>query len=344
MYPFGCFVNHNYLFYFAKIIILIIQIHYDCKKNEKAQGKESLVERAIREVEGFERLYHRFRRNMSVLGRSKKTFESYGRHVAAISLYFGRTPLELEAEDVQEYLFELQNSAQTPSQTYFKHTVFGLLFLLKSEGLPYDYLLLPEIKKEKKLPVVLSKEEVWRMLCVPQLLKHKILLSLLYGCGLRCFEVRNVRIRDLDFDRCRLHVVQGKGKKDRHVPLSNHLIRGLKTYIAAEQPQDWLFNGQPVERSGGDFDNRYSQRGVQWVVKEASKRAGIRKDVHVHTLRHTFATHLLEDGLDIITVKNLMGHVRIQTTMVYLHVAQSSPQRAFSPLDTLFEQCAPKRK
>ena len=281
---------------------------------------------------------------MSILGRSKKTFESYGRHLAAISLHFGRTPLDLEAEDVQEYLFELQNRSSTPSQTYFKHTVFSLRFLLKHEGLPYDYLLLPEIRKDKKLPVVLSKEEVWRILCAPKLLKHRILLGILYGCGLRCFEVRNVRLRDLDFDREILHVVQGKGKKDRCVPLSKYLINGLNAYITAEHPHEWLFNGQPLGRSGGDFDNRYSQRGVQWVVKQAAKQAGVIKEVHVHTLRHTFATHLLEDGLDIITVKELMGHVRIQTTMEYLHVARSNPKRAFSPLDTLFEQCTKKRK
>jgi len=281
---------------------------------------------------------------MSVLGRSKLTCGNYGRYVAAVALHFGRSPLELDAEDLREYLYELQNRSRTPSQTYFKHTVFGLRFLLKSEGLPYDYLMLPEIKKEKKLPVVLSKAEVWRMLCAAKLLKHRILIGLLYGCGVRCFEVRNIRLRDLDFDRMQLHVVQGKGKKDRYLPLSCHLIRGIKAYIAAEKPKEWLFNGQPEERSGGDFDSRYSQRGVQWAVKMAAKQAGITKDVHVHTLRHTFATHLLEDGLDIITVKGLMGHVRIETTMVYLHVAQSNPHRAYSPLDTLFEQCAHKPK
>jgi integrase len=223
---------------------------------------------------------------MSVLGRSKKTLEGYGRHLAVTALHFGRTPLELTAEEVRDYLYELQNRSKTPSQTYFKHTVFGLRFLLKSEGLPYDYLLLPEIKTEKKLPTVLSKEEVWRMLGTPRVLKHRILLGLLYGCGLRCLEVRNVRLRDLDFDRKVLHVVQGKGKKDRYLPLSEHLIRGLKAYIESEKPRDWLFNGKPeADRSGGDFDSRYSQRGVQWAVKQAALRAGVRKDVHVHTLR-----------------------------------------------------------
>ena len=171
-----------------------------------------------------------------------------------------------------------------------------------------------------------------------------MLLGLLYGCGLRCFEVRNVRLRDLDFDRKVLHVVQGKGKKDRLLPLTEHLIRGLNSYISGENPKEWLFNGEPVARSGGDFDSRYSQRGVQWAIKQAAQQAGINKDVHVHTLRHTFATHLLEDGLDILTVKDLLGHVRIDTTMAYLHVARSNPNRAFSPLDTLFAQCAGKRK
>ena len=105
---------------------------------------------------------------------------------------------------------------------------------------------------------------MWRLLRAPDLLKHKILIGLLYGCGLRCLEARNVRLQNLDFDRKMLHVVQGKGKKDRYVPLSDHLIRGLRQYIDAENPSDWLFHGQPLEnRKGGDFDSRYSQKGVQ---------------------------------------------------------------------------------
>jgi len=162
-----------------------------------------------------------------VLGRSRITYESYSRHLAAISLYFGKLPTELDPEQVHDYLFYLQKKSKTPSQTYFKHTIYGLRFLLKSEGLPYEYLRLPEIKHEKKLPVVLSKEEVWAMLQSCQLLKHKILIGLLYGCGLRCMEVRNVRIADLDFDRKQLRVVQGKGKKDRYVPLSSRSLKSI---------------------------------------------------------------------------------------------------------------------
>lgn len=284
---------------------------------------------------------YRFERTISVLGRSRSTFENYARHVASISLHYGKLPTDLDPEQVEEYLFMLQKRSQTPSQTYFKHTVYGLRFLLKSEGLPYEYLHLPEIKKEKKLPIVLSKPEVWRLLKACQLLKHKLLIGLLYGCGLRCLEVRSVRLCDLDFDRKQLKVVQGKGKKDRYVPLSEHLIRGLKKYIETEKPQEYLFNGQPMGRAGGDFDSRYSQRGVQWVVKQACKRAQISKEVHVHTLRHTFATHLLEDGLDILSIKNLLGHEDIETTMIYLQIAQIETHKIFSPLDTLFEQCSP---
>jgi len=313
------------------------------KKHPKDLHHESMMNQAKRKVPGFTALMYRFERTISVLGRSKKTFSSYAIHVAALSLYFGKIPTELSPEQVHDYLFYLQKKSKTPSQSYFKLTVYGLRFLLKSEKLPYEFLQLPEIKHEKKVPVVLSKEEVWRLLKSCRLLKHKILIGLLYGCGLRCMEARNVRLQDLDFDRKQLRVVQGKGKKDRYVPLSTHLVRGLKTYIKAEKPQDWIFNGQPLTtRGGGDFDARYSQRGVQWAVKSACKQAGIIKDVHVHTLRHTFATHLLEDGMDIVTLKNLLGHENIKTTFGYLQIAQLPTQKVFSPLDSLFVHCSPE--
>ena len=202
--------------------------------------ENKILNQAIREVPKFEELLHRFERTISVLGRSQSTFSNYARHVASMALHFGKIPTELDVEQVQEYLFMLQKRSKTPSQTYFKHCVYGLRFLLKSEGLPYEYLHLPSIKHDKKLPTVLSKEEVWRLLNSCQLLKHRMLIGLLYGCGLRCMEARNVRLQDLDFDREQLKVVQGKGKKDRYVPLSKHLIRGLKTYIEAEKPKTYL--------------------------------------------------------------------------------------------------------
>ena len=314
------------------------------KKHPDALRENNILNQAKREVPGFAELIDRFERTISVLGLSQSTFRNYSLHVASLALYFGKIPTELDPEQIHDYLFYLQKKSKTPSQTYFKHTVYGLRFLLKSEGLAYEYLRLPSIKHEKKLHVVLSKAEVWAMLQGAKLLKHKVLIGLLYGCGLRCMEACSVRLQDLDFDRKQLKVVQGKGKKDRYVPLSVHLIRGLKKYIEAEKPKEYLFNGQPIERSGGDFDNRYSQRGVQWAVKQVAKAVGIIKEVHVHTLRHSYATHLLEDGMDIITLKDLLGHQNIETTIEYLQIAQLESQQKFSPLDTLFAQCSPGLK
>jgi site-specific recombinase XerD len=143
----------------------------------------------------------------------------------------------------------------------------------------------------------------------------------------------------IDLERKQVLVYQGKGKKDRYVPLCEMLVRGIKNYIEAEKPQTWLFNAADREiagRAGGDFDSRYSQRGVQWAVKQAAKAGGISKEMTVHTLRHTYATHLLEEGLDIMTIKDLLGHACIDTTMVYLHVAQSGRVKPFSPLERLY--------
>ncbi len=273
---------------------------------------------------------------VSISGKSRSTLDNYTRHLAQIALHFNQLPTELDMDQINDYLFLIQQRHNTPSDSYFKFTVYGLRFAFRMAGLNDKRIELPSIKQDKKLPVVLSREEVRRLLKAPKLLKHRILLGLLYGCGLRCFEVRAIRLSHLDFDRRMLHVYQGKGKKDRYVPLSPILIRGLVAYIKSECPQEYLFNGKPDGRAGGDFDGRYSQRGVQWAVKQACKAAGITKEVSVHTLRHTYATHLLEDGLDIVTIKDLLGHECIETTMIYLHVAASGRRKPFSPLDTLY--------
>ena len=296
---------------------------------------------------GFDALLARFQRNVSILGRAPRTFDNYSRHVAAMALHFRRLPTELSPEQVKDYLYLLQQRSKTASHSYFKHTVYGLRFLLKGEGLPYDFLHLPAIPKSKKLPVVLSRQEVWAMLTSAQLLKHRLLIGLLYGCGLRCLEVRNLRLRDLDFDRRLLHVVQSKGNKDRYVPLSLHLIRGIQSYLAAENPEEFLFRSQPRERAAATSttlstspDSRYSQRGVQWAVKTVARQAGIRKEVHTHMLRHSYATHLLEDGVNILAVQKLLGHERIETTLEYLHICHIPEQLPKSPLDNVFALCS----
>ena len=194
--------------------------------------------------------------------------------------------------------------------------------------------MLPSIERPQKLPVVLSCREIRQLLKTPKLLKHRLVLAMLYGCGLRCFELCSLQLKDLDFDRKMLHIRQGKGRKDRYVPLSLLQIRGLKKYISAENPITWCFTGNNKEGKTVPL----STQGVRWIVQEARRHSGIKKEITTHSLRHSYATHLLEMGLDIMSVRDLLGHADIQTTLVYLHVAQSGRQRPFSPLDRLYGQ------
>jgi integrase/recombinase XerD len=285
-------------------------------------------------------MYRRLKRRMSTSGRSTSTLNNYARHLAQMALHFNCLPAELEDDQIEDYLYLLQQQHNTPSESYFKHTVYGLRFLFRLEGLDDKRVTLPSIERQDKLPVVLSREEMKQLLKSPTLLKHRILIGLLYDCGLRCLEVRTLEISDLDLNRRMIHIRQSKGKKDRYVPMGKVLSEGIKKYLDAERPSKWLFNGKGdpgIEgRKGGDFDSRYSQRGVQWAVKEAVKHAGIKKEVSVHTLRHTYATHLLEEGMDIMSIQKLLGHESIDTTMIYLHVAKPSERPPLSPLDRLY--------
>jgi integrase/recombinase XerD len=257
-----------------------------------------------------------------------------------MALHFQCLPTELDPEQVQDYLYGLQKKSNTPSQSYFKHTVYGLRFLLKGEGLPYEHLHLPSIQKAEKLPVILSREEIWRMLTSAQLLKHRILIGLLYGCGLRCQEVRSLALshpKALTEGWCRW--CKAKGTKTATCRYRSTWSEASKPYVRAERPTAYLFEGTGNPEGKG-FDSRYSQRGVQWAVKTVAKQAGLIKDVHTHALRHSYATHLLEDGVNIITVQKLMGHQNIESTMVYLHVCHLPEKLPQSPLDNVFVQCS----
>lgn len=180
-----------------------------------------------------------------------------------MALHFNCLPTELEDDQIEDYLYLLQQRHNTPAETYFKHTVYGLRFLFRFEGLDQKRVALPSIARQEKLLVVLSREEMKRLLKAPTLLKHRILIGLLYDCGLRCLEVRTLQIRDIDLNRRMVHVRQSKGKKDRYVPMGSVLADGIKKYLDAEWPVKWLFNAKGDSslegRKGGDFDSRYSQ-------------------------------------------------------------------------------------
>lgn len=289
----------------------------------------TIVKQACDKVTGFEQLYKEMERAICITGKSKSTLTNYSRQLAHLALHYNCFPLELGAEQVMDYLY-LVKSRGTTSATFFKFTVYGLRYACRMRGLEYKQFSLPEIQKDVRLPVVLNGDEVKGLLKACKLLKHRLIIGLCYGCGLRCGEVRNLRVADTDIVRGMVHIKQGKGSKDRCLPLGKMLCRGIAQYISAEHPRTWLFEGVDGEAM--------SQRGTQWVVGEAVKRAGIRKEVHTHTLRHSYATHLLEQGVNILTIQELLGHAQIETTMVYLHIAKPSPQTVFNPLDTLYKQ------
>ena len=249
------------------------------------------------------------------------------RCIAHVSLKYNCLRTELDLEQIEEYLLLLKKKGA--SEADFKLTVYRLRFLFRCEGRHDRAIKLPSIKRDKRLPVVLSANEMKELLKAPTLLKHRVLIGVIYGCGLRCHELRSLLIKDVDFDRNMIHVREGKGRKDRYVPIGEHLSRGLKKYIEAEHPVKWLFNGKSHQEP-------FSQRGTQWVIRETVKITGIKKHVSVHTLRHTYATHLLELGLDIVSIKELLGHAHIDTTMIYLHVAKAGRQAPFSPVDKLY--------
>lgn len=301
------------------------------EKNHTPKNTDAitLVAKACTEVQGFEELFRRLERRMHTQRRSDSTKDNYARHIAQIALHYKCIPTLLADDQIEDYLEGLILKG-SPSESYFKHTVYGLRYLFRLEGMNDKRIQLPTIKHEKKLPIVLGRDEVKAMIKQADLLKHRLLVGLLYGCGLRCGEVRTIRLRDIDLSRGMLLIRKTKGNYDRYVPLGNLLKKGIEQYIESTSATDYLF-------TGADYDSRYSQRGVQWVIKNLCQKAGIRKEVNTHTLRHTYATHLLEDGLDIVSIKELLGHANIETTMVYLHISKTTRKTPFCPLDNLYK-------
>lgn len=293
-------------------------------------SKKSYWVMAGEAVPEFKGLSEKFLRKYIIAGKSESCVKNYLMQVSKIVLHFQCSPLDLSVDQMEEYLFYLRQH-ESPSMSSYKHLVYGLrafFVMFKEEEL---LLSLPPIKGSKALPVVLSQAEIKQILKAPGLLKHRVLFALIYDCGLRIGEVKRLEINDLSFDRQQLHIRESKHKKDRYVPVSQHTLRGLQSYLYTSRPVKWLFNGkirgQPMSREG-----------IRHAFRSCIKKAGITKKVCVHTLRHSYATHLLEMGLDIVSVKNQLGHAEITTTMMYLHIAKSNPKAGFAPMEKLYEK------
>ena len=289
----------------------------------------TILGRAMQTVPDFDKVYHKMKQQTLLGGRSQSTFDNYIRRIALVCLEYNRLPEDISEDEINDYLTGLAQMAKSPSRSSFKHAVYGLRYYFRHMGLNKRATDLPSMKKEVKLPVIFNRSELRQLFNAPALLKHRIALTLIYSAGLRSQETINLKLSDIDFERRTIHIRQSKYKKDRIVPLSGYMAEGLKKYISAEHPHIWLFNGK-------EPDGRYSVKGLSWIMRETLKKTGITKDVSLHSLRHSYATHLLEDGVNIVTIKELLGHAHIATTMLYLHVAQIPPGAAHSPLDTLY--------
>lgn len=273
-------------------------------------------------------LRQRMIEDMKVRNLAHKTQIAYVTQVARFAKYFGKSPEVLGPEEIRTYLVYLVNEKQV-SWSLFIQTICALKFLYRVT-IPRDWHIekIPFPRKEKKLPVALSIGEVMRFLDAIPNLKHRAILMTAYSAGLRTSEVARLRVSDIDSERMVIRIEQGKGNKDRYVMLSPKLLELLRAYCRVAHPKEWLFPGKDPRR-------HIHQTTVQTAARMASLRAGLRKRATLRTLRHSFATHLLETGTNVRVIQVLMGHRSLQTTARYTHVSTSTVRATGSPLDLL---------
>jgi site-specific recombinase XerD len=256
-----------------------------------------------------------------------RTVSTYVAAVARFALHFGRSPESLGAEHVRQH--QLHLLAQKASWSRFNQAACALRFLYAVTLRRKDVIsMVPHGKKVRSLPCVLSAEEVARLFAAVSNPRDRIILQTAYAAGLRVSEVVRLRVGDVDSSRMTLHVRAAKGRKDRFVPLSPVLLGLLRQYWRRHRPRTWLF---PGGKPGGHL----STGNVQRACLRAVRACGITKKASMHTLRHSYATHLLEHGADLASLQKLLGHNQLSTTLRYTHVGQQHLQRAVSPLDTL---------
>jgi site-specific recombinase XerD len=273
-------------------------------------------------------LRRRMIEEMKLRNLAPSTIDVYVSRVAHFARYYGRSPEVLGRDEVRSYLLHLVQEKKV-SWSLYNQTVAALRFLyeviLDRQGVLVR-IVCP--KQPQRLPVVLSLEEVARFFAAITGVKHRAILMTAYAAGLRISEVVALRVEDIDSKRMVLRVRQGKGRKDRNVMLSPRLLTLLREYWKIARPTDWLFPGQVAGQP-------ITVGTVHRICVQAARAAGLDKHVTVHTLRHSFATHLLEAGTNIRTIQMLLGHRNIKTTAVYTHISPIALETTRSPLDQL---------
>jgi len=267
--------------------------------------------------------------DLLVRGLAENTQKSYLQAVTGLAVYYHRSPDQLCVQEVQDYLLHLSQErhlAWTSCNT-IRH---GLRFFYQiTLDRPATQFYLPCAKEPSKLPQILSHEELVRLFTVATNDKHRSLLMTTYAAGLRASEVTQLRVTDIDSTRMCIRVEQGKGRKDRYVPLAPRLLVQLRDYWRVQRPPHWLFPGNRGN------DQHMSRDGAWHIYVKARDRAGITKAGGLHLLRHCFATHLLEAGTELVVIQRLMGHTSIRSTIRYLHLAREHTAATTSPLELL---------
>ena len=273
-------------------------------------------------------LRQRMLEDLRIRNYAPTTVACYIRSVAEFAQHFKKPPDRLGPEEVRSWQLFLLREKRVKLSTYMQG-VCALRFFYRNtlhRRIEIDRIPLP--RYEKKLPVILSKTEVKALLEAPKNLKHRAMLAAMYGAGLRVSEVTRLKVCDLDRERRVIWVRGGKGHKDRQVMLAEPLRELLAAYWRWKRPTEWLF-------PGGKPDGPLSCKSVFQVCRNAARRAGIAKPIHPHSLRHAFATHLLEEGVNLLVIQTLLGHAHLKTTARYLHLSDSAVRSTRSPLELL---------
>jgi integrase/recombinase XerD len=283
---------------------------------------------SVTEVSPMTALRKRMLDDLQIRNYAPTTVSSYVRSVAEFAKHFNKPPDQLGPEEIRSWQLFLLNEKRVKLSTYIQ-AVCGLRFFYGNtlnRKIDIDRIPLP--RYEKKLPVILSKAEVKALLEAPKNLGHRAILATMYGAGLRVSEVTSLKVSDLDRERRVIWVRGGKGHKDRQVMLAEPLREVLAAYWRWKRPTDWLF---PGERPGAHL----SRETVFRNCRAAAQAAGIAKPVHPHSLRHAFATHLLDEGVNLLVIQALLGHAHLKTTARYLHLSDTAIRSTKSPLEML---------
>lgn len=284
----------------------------------------------------MQRLHDRFNEFIQLKGFSPKTRKNYSGHVRRLLVYGQNQGLEIDEDLLKHYVLYLFDE-KSCSHSYVCQLISAYKVLMTTMGKRKQEVQMPRPKRTQLLPKVLSPSEVMHLLSVLDNVKHKAILYTIYASGLRVSEVASLKLTDIEEQRMLIRVEQAKGAKDRYTLLSETGLGYIQKYIKQYQPQYWLFEGQQP-------NTHISERSVQHIFKHALEVAKINRPVSVHSLRHSFATHLLENGTDLRYIQELLGHQSPRTTQIYTHVSNRTLSKIKSPLDMMDELKEKKRR